>query len=209
MSLVKVIDLKQLDHFFKDTSYLSIVKRNEPLKAKVFFKEILTKPFDIQIEVYRNSILENIRNALNTIISKELIDSSIYNVWLKDMAKISKIYCDILNTDIICFSLETSRSCKRFHIDNVPVRLLVTYYGKGTEWIPCNACDYSAYYSGKKNNEIIKDISAIKFMNTWDIAIFKGNKFPGNGKGILHRTPDAAYNLPSLLMRLDNSSFYS
>ena len=125
-------------------------------------------------------------------------------MWTADMAKICKIYCDILNTDAICFSLATSRSCKRFHIDNVPIRLLVTYYGIGTEWIPSNACDYSAYYSGKNNNKIIKDISAIKFMNTWDIAIFKGNKFTGHKKGILHRTPYAAHNYPSLLMRLDN-----
>ena len=76
-------------------------------------------------------------------------------IWVRDMAKISKIYCNILNTDNICFSLETARSCKRFHIDNVPVRLLVTYYGIGTEWIPSNACDYSAYYDGKKNYKII------------------------------------------------------
>ena len=46
-------------------------------------------------------------------------------------------------------------------------------------------------------------------MKTWDIAIFKGNKFSGNAKGILHRTPDAALNSPSLLMRLDDSSFFS
>jgi len=89
------------------------------------------------------------------------------------------------------------------------VRLLVTYYGIGTEWIPSNACDYSAYYDGKKNNKIIKDTSAIKFMKTWDVAVFKGNKFRGREEGILHRTPDAALYLPSLLMRLNNSSFLS
>ena len=74
---------------------------------------------------------------------------------ISESPKISKIYCDILNTDTICFSLATSRSCKRFHIDNVPVRLLVTYYGIGTEWIPSNACDYTAYYDGKNNNSIL------------------------------------------------------
>ena len=207
MSLVKIVELNELNHFFNDNSYLSIVKRDEPEKAKSFFKEILIIPFNIEIQLFRDSILKDIRVALNKIISKKLINSSVYNVWTEDMAKISKIYCDILNTNTICFSLETSRSCKRFHIDNVPVRLLVTYYGTGTEWVPSNACDYSAYYDGKNNNEIIKDASAIKFMNTWDIGIFKGNKFTGIAKGILHRTPDNAINCPSLLMRLDDSSF--
>ena len=209
MSLVKTIELKELNHFFKDNSYLSIVKRDKPKKANFFFKELITKPLSVQILVKKNSTFEDIKDALNNIISKRLINSSIYSLWIADMAKISKIYCEIINTDTFCFSLATSRSCKRFHIDNVPVRLLVTYYGTGTEWVPSNACDYSAYYDGKNNNEIIKDASAIKFMNTWDIGIFKGNKFTGSAKGILHRTPDNAINCPSLLMRLDDPSFLS
>ena len=209
MSLVKTIELKELSYFFKDNSYLSIVKRDKPNKANSFFKELLTKPLSIHILVKKNSTFKDIKDALNNNISKRLINSSIYSLWISDMAKISKIYCDIINTDTIRFSLDTSRSCKRFHIDNVPVRLLVTYYGTGTEWVPSNACDYSAYYDGKNNNEIIKDASAIKFMNPWDIGIFKGNKFTGSAKGILHRTPDNAINCPSLLMRLDDPSFLS
>ena len=43
MSLVKTIELKELNHFFKDNSYLSIVKRDKPKKANSFFKELLTK----------------------------------------------------------------------------------------------------------------------------------------------------------------------
>ena len=209
MSLVKIIELKDLNYFIKDNSYLSIINRDKPKKANSFFKEFLTKPLSIQIPVNKNSTLENIRDVLNKNISKNLINNSFYKIWIQDMANISKVYCHILNTDTICLSLDTSRSCKRYHIDNVPVRLLVTYHGKGTEWIPSNASDYSAYYDGKKNDKIIKDSSAIQFMKTWDIAIFKGNKFKGNEKGILHRTPDAALNSPSLLMRLDNSSFFS
>ena len=209
MSLVKIIELKDLNYFFNDNSYLSIVNRDKPKKANSFFKEFLTKPLSIQIQVNKDSILEDIRDQINKNISKNLINKSFYKTWIQDMANISKVYCHILNTDTICLSLDTSRSCKRYHIDNVPVRLLVTYHGKGTEWIPSNASDYSAYYDGKKNDKIIKDSSAIQFMKTWDIAIFKGNKFTGNEKGILHRTPDAALNSPSLLMRLDDPSFFS
>ena len=209
MSLVKIIELKDLNYFFNDNSYLSIVNRDKPKKANSFFKEFLTKPLSIQIQVNKNSILEDIRDEINKNISKNLINNSFYKTWIQDMANISKVYCQILNSDTICLSLDTSRSCKRYHIDNVPVRLLITYHGIGTEWLPSNACDYSAYYDGKNNNEIIKDASAIKFMNTWDIGIFKGNKLTGSAKGILHRTPDNAINCPSLLMRLDDPSFLS
>ena len=40
------------------------------------------------------------------------------------------------------------------------------------------------------------------YLEPWDVLIFKGGS-----KGILHRTPDSALKYPSLLMRLDHSSF--
>ena len=85
----------------------------------------------------------------------------------------------------------------------VPYRLLVTYAGQGTELLPDFAANRNAFDEGKPNEEIIKDKSALKFINKWDIAIFRGGK-----KGILHRTPDSALKeSSSILMRLDNSSF--
>ena len=59
------------------------------------------------------------------------------------------------------------------------------------------------FFEGEPNNKIIKDKLAIKFINKWDIAIFKGGK-----NGILHRTPDSALKYySSILMRLDDPSF--
>ena len=122
------------------------------------------------------------------------------------MSEISNAFCDTLGNNSICFSLETSRSCKRYHIDNVPMRLIVTYYGKGTEWLPPFASNYNAYYNGEINRKIVKYTNEKKFMRSWDIAIFKGHKFKGEGDRILHRTPDVAQNKLSLLMRLDDTS---
>ena len=78
----------------------------------------------------------------------------------------------------------------------------MTYYGKGTEWVPDSAVDRFAYDSGMPNDKILINNNARKFLNTWDIAIFRGGE-----KGILHRTPDSALNSPTLQMRLDYSSF--
>ena len=83
----------------------------------------------------------------------------------------------------------------------------MTYYGTGTEWLPRHACDYSAYYRGESNEKIILNKKEIKFIDSWNIAIFKGQKFEGGGKGILHRTPDNALNSWSLLMCLDKVSY--
>ena len=50
--------------------------------------------------------------------------------------------------------------------------------------------------------KIVKNKSALQFLKPWDIAVFRGGP-----DGLLHRTPDAALNNPSILMRLDNLSF--
>jgi hypothetical protein len=101
------------------------------------------------------------------------------------------------------FCLGSKRKCSRYHIDYVPLRALVTYAGKGTEWLPDEAVDRIAFKNGESNEKIIKDLSAKQFMNVWDIAIFRGGE-----NGVLHRTPDLALNAPSILMRLDHPSFW-
>ena len=119
------------------------------------------------------------------------------------MSSLCKIFCKFIGENKISFWIGTKRGCKRYHVDMVPYRLLVTYAGQGTELLPDFAANRYAFDEGKPNEEIIKDKSALKFINKWDIAIFRGGK-----KGILHRTPDSALKeSSSILMRLDNSSF--
>ena len=89
------------------------------------------------------------------------------------------------------------------------MRMLVTYFGKGTEWLPSTACDYNAYYAGKSNQQIVKDSKSIKYLDSWEVAVFKGQKLDKGYKGILHRTPDAALNRKSLLMRLDDPLLFN
>ena len=74
------------------------------------------------------------------------------------------------------------------------MRLLVTYAGKGTEWIPDEFVDRNAYENGLPNESILKNPSRSKFINTWDVAIFRGGS-----DGLLHRSPDAALNGTSIL----------
>ena len=207
MPLVKKIKFNELIKFSKDNSLLSIVERVKPNTSEIFFRQLmLLENLGIKENINAKSCFENIKDILDQYVSKNIRNNNFYNFWIKDMANIIQTFSYIIGELNISLSLETSRSCRRYHIDNVPIRLLVTYYGKGTEWLPSDACDYSAYYEGKKNEEIIKNTNQKKFLNSWDIAVFKGQKFKGIKKGILHRTPDAALNKKSLLMRLDYPS---
>ena len=105
------------------------------------------------------------------------------------MSNICKAFCKFLGEEKISFWIGTKRGCKRYHVDMVPFRLLVTYAGEGTEILPNYAANRNAYVEGMSNKEIIMDKSALESVNTWDIAIFRGGS-----EGILHRTPDSALN---------------
>ena len=168
-----------IDNFYKDDLYLNILDREKPYKSNEFFKALISEPFELNINIKKANAFEDIKYHLNKELLKRVQDQIFYYKWIKDMSEICILYSDIIKKNSLNFSLKTSRGCKRYHIDNVPVRLLVTYYGKGTEWLPRDACNYSAYYNGESNEKIIKIKNRSKFIKPWSIAIFKGQKFKG------------------------------
>ena len=119
------------------------------------------------------------------------------------MTNLCKLFCLMEKRSYISYSISSHRGCRRCHIDNVPLILLMTYAGHGSEWLRDNFADKIAYKNGEPNEKIIKDISAKQFIGEWDISVFKGGP-----KGLLHRTPDSALNNNSILMRLDHAEFW-
>ena len=168
-----------------------------------FFKKLSERPLKVIGMVGKKTCVDEIRALLEDEISEDLKSSDFYMQWVIDMAEVCDIFCESLATSTVGFCLTTQRACQRYHIDNVPLRLLVTYYGKGTEWVPDSAVDRLAYDSGMPNDKILTNNNARKFLNAWDIAIFRGGP-----DGLLHRTPDAALNIPSILLRLDHEAFW-
>ena len=182
---------------------VGILERKTPIMANYFFKKIKKYPHSISGVISKNTCKKDIYMLLNNQISDEIKSEPFYVNWLDDMSEISQAFCNILGEKSISFWLGSQRGCKRYHVDMVPYRLLVTYTGQGTELLPNKAANRKAFVRGKSNKEIIKDKSAISYINEWDIAIFRGGS-----NGILHRTPDSALNYDSsLLMRLDNHAF--
>ena len=195
--------IEKLIDFKKNKSQLEILKRPFPYKSGLFFKELSKSISSITGFVSKKQSEKDIHKLLKSSLPESIIRHPFFGIWLKDMSDICKLFCTFLNENKLSFWLGSARGCKRYHIDMVPFRILVTYEGEGTELLPDYAADRDAFIEGKPNNAIIKEKSAINFINKWDIAIFRGGE-----NGILHRTPDSALNpYSSILMRLDDSSF--
>jgi len=203
--ILRVNTISGLLAFNDEALQLAIAEREAPYAANAFFQKLMESSFHFagKIVIRKAFALEDIRNLLRYQISEELQADPFYFYWLEDMAEICKIFCDLEKSAAIGFWLGTKRGCSRYHVDNVAQRLLVTYAGKGTEWLLEEAVDRQAITNNSPLELIIKDKSAIRFMQPWDIAIFRGGE-----KGLLHRSPDAAMSRSSILMRLDHSEFW-
>ena len=154
-------------------------------------------------DVYKKTATNDIKKILDNEIQKKIQDDPFYETWINDMSDLCQTFCSIEKSKSVSFWICSQRGCRRYHVDNVPRRLLVTYAGQGTEWLPDEAVNREAYLNGEPNENILKDNSAKQFINKWDVAIFKGGP-----KGLLHRTPDIALKDNSILMRLDYSGFW-
>ena len=203
MTVFQAKDFRDLAAFKQQEVQLAVLERQPLGGGDEFFEKLSESPLNIIGRVGKQNSIEEIVSLLEDEITEDLKSSDFYMQWVIDMAGICKIFCETLATKTVGFCLATQRACQRYHIDNVPLRLLVTYYGKGTEWVPDSAVNRLAYDSGMPNDKILTNHNARKFLNAWDIAIFRGGR-----DGLLHRTPDAALNTPSILLRLDHEAFW-
>ncbi|WP_166221997.1 DUF1826 domain-containing protein [Pseudomonas atagonensis] len=91
--------------------------------------------------------------------------------------------------------------CPRFHVDHVPVRLITTYAGAGSQWLKEGAMDRQQL--GQANAEP-QDAAQIQQLNSGEVALLKGEKWRGNeGFGLIHRSPQLAQGERRLMLTLD------
>lgn len=91
--------------------------------------------------------------------------------------------------------------CPRFHVDHVPVRLITTYAGVGSQWLREGAMDRQQL--GQANAEP-QEAGQVQQLKSADVALLKGEKWHGNeGFGLIHRSPQLASGERRLMLTLD------
>lgn len=203
MRVLKTETLEGLKSFPDNDALLGLLPRAAPVEADAFFRQLMQESFALFGTVSKSNAANDILKIIEETIPKELAANPFFDFWINDMAQISTLFCTIQDSEKIGFWLGSQRGYRRYHVDNVPLRMLVTYAGKGTEWLPEFAADRQAFLDGRSNEYILKDASALQYMKEWDVAVFKGGP-----EGLLHRTPDDAMSNPSILMRLDHAFFW-
>ena len=135
---------------------------------------------------------------------------------IEDISFIVGMFCSLFDLKRAWVRLDAINKpmCPRFHADKVKCRLVTTYIGPSTQWLPYDLVDRSKL--GHGNNGQPDDKSGlfinqtdIEQLDTGDIALLKGESWDGNdGAGLVHRSPHSKSDYRRLYMTIDFEELY-
>ncbi len=121
---------------------------------------------------------QEVPEVVQTVFARNGVTRTSFRDWfIDDMAVLAHLYAQIMDLQKIQLRLDVvnDNACRRFHLDNVPARLLCTYRGRGTEF-GCAA--------GGEDPDPIHELA------TGAVALFRGGRWPGREPcGMVHRSP--------------------
>jgi hypothetical protein len=144
---------------------------------------------------------------------RELAHWPVPGVLLRDLAGLIELLALISGAPRMGVRLEeiTRRMCPRFHVDRVPIRLVCTYRGPGTEWLPASGVNASAL--GRPLARPLADGdpawlpgSPVLRAEPLDVALLKGELWPDRDARALpavHRSPALPPGESRLVLTLD------
>jgi hypothetical protein len=99
--------------------------------------------------------------------------------------------------------------CPRFHTDHIPVRMVCTYLGNGTQWIKTDRVDHNKLGHGAKGKSdeasgLIQSVNDIEQMSAFDVGLLKGSAWENDRKqAAVHRSCPHSLNEQRVILSLD------
>ncbi len=186
-------------------SYLPdvLLKINEPDVKLTLWQRIAQTDIPRELAALQASQLPDVRRPTSratfdddicTFLQRQGFDPIAFESFRADLRQLADLFFAVSQDRRVRFRLLTTcdDDCRRFHVDYRHLRLLCTYQGPGTEWLPEAQVDRVAFESGKPNDEIIRFGEPSQLEPFW-VCLLKDDAYPGNkGQGIMHRSPPIA-----------------
>ncbi|MCC4274022.1 DUF1826 domain-containing protein [Marinomonas communis] len=158
--------------------------------------------------------------SLNQIVTPENVSQSLErglpqvegrDALIRDIALLVDAYCCLFDLETAGLRLtQVDRAmCPRFHVDQVPCRLITTFAGPATQWLEESSLNRSKLGRGSNgqpdsSSGLIQANANIQQITVGDLALLKGERWEGNeGRGIVHRSPGVEQGQQRLLLTLD------
>jgi hypothetical protein len=186
---------------------------------------------EVNIAIWQRQIDSTLQDVLKTILAcddnssvsmtvspqsvvpsvSESLARSCDSPLVQDIASLVHMFCDLFELNRVGLRLATLQRamCPRFHTDRVPCRLVTTYSGVATEWLPHGLVDRSKLGPGSKGRDdadsgLYSSHAEIEQVSAGDVALLKGDGWIGNeGAGLVHRSPAVPAGERRLLLTLD------
>ena len=158
------------------------------------------------IECRASGSRTEVLSSLHDFFNKHLPDAA---PLLSDITRALDLFEQITKATSFRLLLATVKTnmCRKFHTDVNSIRMLCTYTGQGTLWLPDEALDQVALNSIRKNQDIDPDQKYIQQVGTGDFVLLKGALYPA-GNPIMHRSPSIEESGEQrLLLRIDTNEF--
>lgn len=145
--------------------------------------------------------------AMKDDLTRRLPSPAAGEALVEDIGNLAEAMAYLFSTETIGVRLRTLEGamCPRFHVDNLAVRLVTTYAGPATEWLPEHALNRAGLGAPSADKpDIVADPEAVQRLEVGDLALLKGCGWIGNeARGLVHRSPQPATGKRRLLLALD------
>jgi hypothetical protein len=127
------------------------------------------------------------------------------------VAELIDMFCCLFDANTLGLRISTldRAMCPRFHVDYVPCRLVTTFSGSGSQWLPDDKVNRGALGSQggvtrDDDSPLFASPDDIQNLQTGDVAIMKGERWQGNEDGgVIHRSPPVSNGTKRIVMTLD------
>lgn len=189
-----------LTKILQDDTNLAVWQRQLPLHISDFAQLLLSLNEPLAESLCLELAKEDAEPDL-TGLASGFRDLEGYEGFIADLKWLVSAFACLLGAKRIGLRLRVldKAMCPRFHVDHVPVRLITTYAGVGSQWLKEGTMDRQQL--GQANAE---PQAQIQQLNSGDVALLKGEKWHGNeGFGLIHRSPQLAAGERRLILTLD------
>ena len=171
-------------------------------------KKFLVKEFLELNPKFKKEMVLTPQDALSRI--RESFDNNMTEV-SEDIAELVDMFCYLFELKQVGMRLKVldQAMCPKFHVDKVPCRLVTTYQGRATQWLPHELVDQTKLgwgCNGLPDSEsgLYQSESDIQQLDCGDVALLKGTLWEGNENGgLVHRSPGLIANEKRLVLTLD------
>ena len=172
MQLVESNQLSDLKMIYSDDVELVSVARTNSTTIEELSQRLLELRTPLKLQ-WKQTLKD--RETADSQLP-ESIDIELRTMLVDLIGESCEIFGELMGCSQIGVRLATLRSpmCPRFHVDQIPCRMIITMIGTGTEWIPNKGVNWSGFSDLSNDKAPLNDSGKIQKLETGNWSILKG-----------------------------------